>query len=56
MSYDQKAYAFAQAWLAASGYTWTGDIERLAQQVQDVADDFVTELEEKELEEHSYER
>ena len=49
MSVDPKFYAFAQTWLAGSGYTWTGDIERLAQQIQDVAEDFVTELQAKEL-------
>ncbi|MGH8103785.1 MAG: hypothetical protein ACREJQ_04605 [bacterium] len=45
MSIDPQCYTFAHTWLAPGGWTYTGDIARLAQQVQDVAEAFVTELE-----------
>ena len=45
MSCDGKSYDFAKVWLEAYGYTWTGDIDKLAQAIQDTAEDFVAGLE-----------
>lgn len=41
---DPKCHAFAQAWLAGEGYTWSADIFRLAERVQQVAEECVEEL------------
>ena len=47
MTVDQKSYTYAQVWLASLGYTWTGDIQALAERIQETAEEFVRELEEK---------
>lgn len=46
MSVDVKCHTFAQLWLRAGGWTNDMDTMKLAQLVQDIAEDFVTELEE----------
>ena len=44
---DPKCYAFAQAWLAGAGYTWSADLFRLAEEVQEIAEEFMQELHEQ---------
>ena len=34
----------AHAWLALHGYTWTGDIQALAERIQETAEEFVADL------------
>ena len=48
MTVDQKSYDFAQIWLAHHGYTWTGDIQAFAERIQETAEEFVMELNDKE--------
>ena len=45
MTVDPKCYALAQTWLANDGWTYTGDIQRLAEQIQEVCEAFQAELE-----------
>lgn len=45
MTVDAKVYEFAQQWLQAGGWTHSEDVMRLAMLVQDLANDFVTDLE-----------
>ncbi len=45
MTVDKKAFDFAASWLAGAGYTWTGDVQRLAELVQSVAEDYVADIE-----------
>lgn len=44
-TYDTKCYDLAQAFLKDGGWTYSGDIERLAQRIQDCIEDFMAELE-----------
>ena len=37
---DEKCFAFAQSWLWDAGYTYSGDIQKLAEIVQDLAEEF----------------
>lgn len=48
--YDVKCHAFARIWLSAGGWSNDMDIAKLAQLVQDISEDFVTDLE------HEYEK
>lgn len=45
MSVDIKAYEFSKIWLSAGGWTSDMDVNKLAQLVQDLAEDFTTDLE-----------
>ncbi len=45
MTLDPKAYEFSKVWLAGEGYTWTGDVQRLAELVQDCCEDYVADIE-----------
>ena len=52
MSYDVKPYQLAKIWLHASGWNNEIDIDRLAQAIQDVIEDFVADLENEEEGDH----
>ena len=43
---DNKCYLFAFSWLCGSraGYTYSGDIQKLAELVQDLCEEFTNEL------------
>ena len=40
---DPKCYEFAKSWLG-DGYTYSGDIQHLAELVQDISEEFKNEL------------
>lgn len=44
MTTDPKVYALAEYWLTTAGWTYSRDIERLAQQIQDICVDFEVDL------------
>ena len=44
---DDKCYAFAKDWLLGDGYTYSGDIQRLAEIVQDLCEDFCKDLDQE---------
>ena len=41
---DKKCYEFAKDWLLDDGYTYSGDIQLLAELVQDISEEFKNEL------------
>ena len=41
---DEKCYEFAEQWLWGDGYTYSGDIQQLAEIVQDLCEEFTHEL------------
>ena len=41
---DPKCYEFAEKWLWMDAYTYSGDIQKLAELVQDIAEEFTNEL------------
>ena len=41
---DYKCYEFSKQWLLSDGYTFTGDIQKLAEIVQDISEEFKNEL------------
>ena len=45
MSYDTKCYALAEAFLKDGGWTYEPDIHKLAQNIQDCIEDYVSDLE-----------
>lgn len=45
MSVDVKCHEFARIWLRAGGWTHDLDVVRLAELVQEIAEEFVTDLE-----------
>ena len=44
MSYDKKCWDLAEIFLKDDGFTHTGDIDALAQQIQDTIEDFIKGL------------
>lgn len=44
-TYDPKCYDLAEAFLEGGGWTYSGDIERLAQLIQDCLEDYLAALE-----------
>lgn len=45
MTVDVKVHAFAATWLQGAGWTYSGDVQRLAELVQEVCEEFVRDLE-----------
>ncbi len=45
MTVDKKAFDFAAAWLAGAGYTWSCDVQRLAERIQEACEDYVADIE-----------
>ncbi len=44
MTLDPKAYEFSKAWLAGEGYTWSVDIDVLAERIQECCEDYVADI------------
>ena len=45
MTVDVKVYEFSKLWLSAGGWTSELDVDRLACLIQDICEDFTTDLE-----------
>ncbi len=45
MTLDPKAYEFARNWLAGAGYTWSEDVKRLAEKIQEACEEYVADIE-----------
>ncbi len=41
-------HEFARTYLAGAGYTWSGDVQRLAELVQECCEDYVADMTEGE--------
>ena len=43
-TFDTKCYKLAKVWLANEGFTYSGDIEKLAEVIQDAIEDFMQSI------------
>ena len=41
---DPKCYELAKVWLANEGFTYSGDIDKLAEVIQDAMEDYVQSI------------
>ena len=56
MTVDVKVHAFAKRWLSAGGWTSEFDVDRLACLVQELCEDFTTDLENQYEQEAQHDR
>ena len=41
---DPKCYELAKVWLANEGFTYSGDIDKLAEVIQDAIEDYIQSI------------
>lgn len=49
---DPKCYDLAKVWLANEGWTYSGNVTQLAQEIQQTIEDFITDMEDENAESH----